>query len=32
LPLLLRDAGPEDIALLDKTVIHVGAAVDAIVK
>ena len=32
LPLLLRDAGPEDIPLLDTTVIHVGAAVDAIVK
>jgi aspartate racemase len=30
LPLLLRDAAPEDIPLLDTTVIHVGAAVDAI--
>jgi len=32
LPLLLRDAEPEDIPLLDTTVIHVGAAVDALVK
>jgi aspartate racemase len=32
LPLLLRDAAPEDIPLLDTTVIHVGAAVEAIVK
>ena len=32
LPLLLRDAEPEDIPLLDTTVIHVCAAVDALVK
>ena len=32
LPLLLRGAGPEDIPFLDTTVIHVGAAVEAIVK
>ena len=32
LPLLLRDAEPEVIPLLDTTVIHVGAAVDALVK
>jgi aspartate racemase len=32
LPLLLRDAAPEDIPLLDTTVIHVGAAVEAIVR
>ena len=32
LPLLLRDAAPEAIPLLDTTVIHVGAAVEAIVK
>jgi aspartate racemase len=32
LPLLLRDAEPADIPLLDTTVIHVGAAVDALMK
>jgi aspartate/glutamate racemase len=32
LPLLLRDAEPGDIPLLDATVIHVGAAVEAFVR
>ncbi len=32
LPLLLRDAGPEALPLLDTTMIHVAAAVDALVK
>ena len=32
LPLLLRDAGPEAIPLLDTMMIHVAAAVDALVK